>query len=213
MRLSTLAKFLESEGIEPLQLDEFRTLTRSRATGSQNMDRLTNLMHLNIHTNWGIRHRNEGRHGNPQDSYVAEGSTIPCCDSELDDTSHVQTLANTAALHLRYIEEGVSNLYASLSQRVKRAKVLRVTPGIGGQEIAHFLEWINFGPNACSKLGDLDTSMMNHDVTFPDFEATSRTSFYQASAQFSSRGESRGLHLNTVVRPMNVRFGSAVATI
>jgi hypothetical protein len=210
-----LTMCLESEGIEPSQLDEFRSLTGSKATGSQNIDRLTNLMHLNIDTNWDIRHRSEGQHGNPQDYYIAEGPTIPYCDSELDDTSHVQTLANTAALHFRYIEEGVSNLYASLSQRVKRAKVLRVTLGIGGQEIAHFLEWINFAPNDSRKLGDSDTSMTSHDVTFLDSEATSRRSFYQASPQFSSRGTSnrRDLYLNSVVRPMNVRFGSAVGTI
>jgi hypothetical protein len=213
--LTFLTMCLESEGVEPLSLDEFRILRGSKATGSQNIDRLTNLMHLNVDTNLDIRRPSDDRHRHPHDSYIAEGPTIPYGDSELSDKSHVHGLANTAALHFRYIEEGVSNLYTSLSQRVKRAKVLRITLGIGGQEIAHFLEWINLAPSVPHKLDDSHSSTKNRVVTFPDSETTFRGSFDQGSTQFPSRGTSirRDLPLNSVIRPMNVRFGSAVATV
>jgi hypothetical protein len=213
--LTFLTTCLESEGVEPTSLEEFRILRGSKATGTQSIDRLTNLMYVNIDASWDIRLRSDDQRGYPQDFYIAHRPTIPYSDSELADTSHVQALANAAALHFRYIEEGVSSLYTSLSQRVKRAKVLRITLGIGGQEISHFLEWVNFASNVLHKLDDSDTAMANHVVTFPNSEATSRRPSYQTSPRFSSRGTSirRDLPHNAVIRPMNVRFGSAVATI
>ena len=48
-------------------------------------------------------------------------------------------IANTAAFHFGYIEQGGSSLYAAMSQKVKHLEVLRITLGIGGDEIAHFL--------------------------------------------------------------------------
>ena len=52
-----LNAFLESKGADPVDLDEFRTLQGSTATGSQNIGRLTNLMHLNVDTSWYVRYR------------------------------------------------------------------------------------------------------------------------------------------------------------
>jgi len=49
--------YLEFKGAEPVNFDEFRTLQGSRATGAQNIGRLTNLMHLNVDTSWFIRYR------------------------------------------------------------------------------------------------------------------------------------------------------------
>jgi hypothetical protein len=45
-----LNAYLESKGVEPVDLDAFRTLQGSKATGAQNIGRLTNLMHLNVDT-------------------------------------------------------------------------------------------------------------------------------------------------------------------
>src|SRR5271155_5373899 len=44
--------YLESKGADPVNLDEFRILTGSQATGAQDLGRLTNLMHLNVDTSW-----------------------------------------------------------------------------------------------------------------------------------------------------------------
>src|SRR5580704_10268993 len=52
-----LNAYLESKGAPPVDLDRFRTLRGSQATGSQNIGRLTNLMNLNVDTSWYIRYR------------------------------------------------------------------------------------------------------------------------------------------------------------
>src|SRR6202167_4875366 len=52
-----LNAYLESKGAEPVNLDRFRTLPGSTATGSSGMKRLTNLMHLNVDTSWFVRYR------------------------------------------------------------------------------------------------------------------------------------------------------------
>src|ERR1700719_4649139 len=49
--------YLESKGADPVNLDEFRILLGSQATGAQDIGRLTNLMHLNVDTSWYIRYR------------------------------------------------------------------------------------------------------------------------------------------------------------
>jgi hypothetical protein len=214
---------LESEGVESVNLDEFRILSGSTAKGSQNVGRLTNLMHLNIDTNCHMRFRGDDKPGFGnrffQDLRIANKPAIPSADSEFGDTSHVQTIANTAAFHFRFIEQGVSSLYTSLSQRVKRARVLKITLGIGGQEIAHFLEWTNFAANVTqdlpNRLNHSDTSIKNQGAKFPDPEVTSHRFLCETSPRFSSRGASirTNLPLSPVVRPLNDRFCSAVATI
>lgn len=204
-----LTTCLESEAVKPLRLDEFRILPGSTATGSQNIGRLTNLMHLNIDTNWYFPSHSDDKTRDPRDLHLAQRPAIPRDDSELDDTSQVQAMANTAAFHFRYVEQEVSNLYTSLGQRMRRAKVLRIILGIGGQEIAHFLDWSNF---AFKVLHDQPFKSVDADlradqkVTFPNFNA--------ASPRFS-RGASmrKDLSPNWVVRHMNDRFGPAVATI
>src|SRR5271165_3604046 len=52
-----LNAYLESKGAEPVNLDQFRTLPGSTATGSSGIKRLTNLMHLNVDTSWFVRYR------------------------------------------------------------------------------------------------------------------------------------------------------------
>jgi len=217
-----LRTYLESEGIEPANLDEFRSLRGSTATGSQNVGRLTNLMHLNIDAICHLRCRSDNKPGFGADSSqgfrIANRPAIPYADSELSDTSHVQAIANTAALHFRFIEQGVSSLYTSLSQNVKRIKVLKITLGIGGQEIAHFLEWTNFAANVVQdppfRFDHSDTSITNQGTSFSS-EVKFRRFLFQTDSWLSSRGKSirKDLPLNSVIRPENGRFGSAVATI
>jgi DNA topoisomerase IB len=45
-----LNAFLVSVGAQPVNLEGFRTLTGSKATGAKNKLRLTNLIHLNVDT-------------------------------------------------------------------------------------------------------------------------------------------------------------------
>ncbi len=55
--------YLMSKGAEPVSLDAFRTLPSSRATGAQQIGRLTNLMQLSVDTTWFTRYR--ARRKNP----------------------------------------------------------------------------------------------------------------------------------------------------
>ncbi len=55
-------------------------------------------------------------------------------------TCTFKAIANVAAFHFGYIEQGGSSLYAALSQKVSSLEVLKITLGIGGDEVAHFLE-------------------------------------------------------------------------
>ncbi len=217
-----LKTFLESEGVEPINLDAFRILRGSTAAGAQNMGRLTNLMHLNINTNRYIRYGSAERPrlttASPQAFQIVNSPAIPRTDSDFDDTARIQAIANTAAFHFRYIEEGVSSLYTSLSQKVKRAKVLKITLGIGGQEIAHLLEWIEFASSAfqCSpfSFGNLDPSITEQGMNLSDPCGFALGPVFKAKLQFSS-GDGfihQGVPISPVISSDH-RFSSAVATI
>src|SRR5580693_1566111 len=52
-----LNAYLESKGAAPANLDRFRTLQGSTATGSSGIPRLTNLMKLTLDTSWWTRYR------------------------------------------------------------------------------------------------------------------------------------------------------------
>jgi hypothetical protein len=49
--------YLHSNGVAPVNLDQFRTLPSSSATGAQQIGRLTNLMQLSVDTTWWTRYR------------------------------------------------------------------------------------------------------------------------------------------------------------
>jgi hypothetical protein len=52
-----LNAYLISKGEEPVDLDRFRTLPSSQASGAQQIGRLTNLMKLSVDTSWYTRYR------------------------------------------------------------------------------------------------------------------------------------------------------------
>jgi hypothetical protein len=51
--------YLEAHGRQPINLDEFRTLPSSEATGAQDIGRLTNLMQLSVDTSFWTRYRSD----------------------------------------------------------------------------------------------------------------------------------------------------------
>lgn len=146
-----LNAYLESKGEEPADLDAFRNLKGSTATGAQNIGRLTNLMHLNVDTSWFIRYRSTTNPDLgatfPQAVTITNRTAIPRTDADFEGTAHIQVIANTAAFHFGTIEQGGSSLYAALSRKVSSEEVLEITLGIGGDEVAHFLEWVDFAGN------------------------------------------------------------------
>jgi len=149
-----LNAYLAAVGAEPVNLDKFRTLPSSKATGAQQIGRLTNLMQLTVDTSWYVRYRSStspdfGATYPQALPALAAGqfTAIPRTDADFSPTRHIQAIANTAAFHFGAIEQFGTSLYASMSQRVSGAEVLEITLGIGGDEICHFLEWVDFAGN------------------------------------------------------------------
>jgi hypothetical protein len=172
-----LNAYLAQIGAEPVNLDRFRTLPSSQATGAQQIGRLTNLMQLSVDTSWFVRYRSST---NPDfgASYAqalpqlqgGQFTAIPRTDDDLAPGAHVQAIANTAAFHFGSIEQGGTSLYAAFSQHVSSAEVLEITLGIGGDEICHFLEWVDFAGNAVQRPVAPLTDPTN-GLVFPNFIA------------------------------------------
>lgn len=163
-----LNAYLESKGADPVNLDAFRQLQGSTATGAKNIGRLTNLMHLTVDTSWYTRYRSTTNPdfgaSFPQALNINNRSAIPVTDADFNNPTHIQAIADIAAFHFGSIEQGGSSLYAALSQKVSASEVLEITLGIGGSEIAHFLEWVDFAGNAVQ-----GPPITDQGLTFPDF--------------------------------------------
>src|SRR5882757_5030092 len=81
-----LNAYLRSKGAEPVNLNEFRTLPSSKATGAKQKGRLTNLQSLNVDTSWYVRYRSTknpdlGAHF-PQAVSIKREPAIPLSDAE-----------------------------------------------------------------------------------------------------------------------------------
>ena len=151
-----LNAYLVSKREEAVNFDEFRTLQGSTATGAQTIGRLTNLMHLNVDTSWYVRYRSTTNPDFgatfPQAVTITNRSAIPVSNADLNGSAaHLQAVANTAAFHFGYIEQGGSSLYQAMSLKVSSLEVLKITLGIGGDEVAHFLEWVDFSGNGVQR--------------------------------------------------------------
>jgi hypothetical protein len=143
--------YLKSRGVPGVNLNKFRTLPSSKATGAKQIGRLTNLMQLTVDTSYYTRYRsikNPDFGANfPQAIDLVNVPAIPRDDSDFAPTNHIQAIANTAAFHFGSIEQGGSSLYSAMAQKAHDAEVLRVVLSIGGDEVAHFLEWVDFAGN------------------------------------------------------------------
>jgi len=214
-----LNAYLESKGADPVNFDEFRILTGSTATGAQDIGRLTNLMHLNVDTSWFVRYRSATNPDFgakfPQAVKITNRTAIPITDADFSDASRIQVIANTAAFHFGYIEQGGSSLYATMSQKVKHPEVLQITLGIGGDEIAHFLEWVDFAGNGVQAPV---APVTDSGLTFPDFFANpplSPSTLVQPSLIFPVPCEFISPYLPhvSIIRPLTDRFAGALAAI
>jgi len=218
-----LNAYLESKGADPVNLDEFRTLPSSQATGAQDIGRLTNLMQLNVDTSWYIRYRSTTNpdFGTtfPQAIKITNRPAIPRTDADFDDPNHIQAIANTAAFHFGSIEQGGSSLYPALGQKVTSEEVLRIVFGIGGDEVAHFLEWVDFAGNAVQgppfNFEGSNNPVTDHGLTFPDFNTTPGGPLFQTNLIFPVPAEfiSPKLPRCAAIRPLTDKFGGAKATV
>jgi hypothetical protein len=219
-----LNAYLESRGVEPVNFDEFVTLPGSTAQGSTGSSRLTNLMNLNVDTSWFVRYRSATNPDLgatfPQAITLNGVTAIPRSDADYEGKSnpnfkgndHIQAIANVAAFHFGYIEQGGSSLYAAMSQKVTDPEVLAITLGIGGDEIAHFLEWVDFAGNGVQAPVAPFADPIS-GLKFPNFFSPLNP-LIQPSLIFPVPVEFKpNLPRVSIIRPLTDKFGGAVATI
>lgn len=210
--------YLEWKGADPVDLQEFATLPGSSATGSSGNSRLTNLNNLNVDTSWFVRYRSRTNPDFgatfPQAITLNNVPAIPLNDSVLfGDANHIQAIANIAAFHFGQIEQGGTSLYAALSQKVNSVEVLQITLGIGGDEIAHFLEWVDFAGNGVQQpVAPFTDKVLG--LTFPNFFDPLNPSI-QPSLIFPVPAEfiSPALPRCATIRPITDKFAGARAAV
>lgn len=217
-----LNKYLEMKGAEPVDLSRFQRLQGSTATGSSGKMRLTNLMNLNVDTSWYVRYRSSTNPDfgvvYPQAISIQNRTAIPRTDADFEDEDHIQAIANTAAFHFGSIEQGGSSLYPAMGQKVTNSEVLRIIFGIGGDEVAHFLEWVDFAGNAVQgppfDFNGQTTPVTDNGLTFPNFNDPPNP-LLQTNLIFPVPCEfiSPKLPKVAVLRPLSDRFAGAQATI
>src|SRR5580692_5925354 len=220
-----LNAYLESRGAEPVNFDEFETLQGSTATGSTGIPRLTNLMQLNVDTSWYIRYRSATNPDLgatfPQAITLNGVTAIPRTDADfgtIDPTfnvpgnAQIQAIANVAAFHFAYIEQGGSSLYGSLIQKATDLEVVKILYGIGGDEVAHFLEWVDFAGNGVqAPVAPFSDPISG--LKFPNF-FDPLNPLIQPSLIFPVPTEFKpNLPPVSIIRPLTDKFGGAVATI
>ena len=175
-----LNAYLASKGADTVNLDAFRTLPASQATGSnKTFGRITNLTQLTVHTDWWTRYRSRG--GNPDfgDKFrnaiptlaVGQHTAIPRTDADVANSGFLQAVANTAGFHFAWIEQGGSSLYPMLAQRASSVEVLRILLSIGGTEICHFQTWQDKAGNVVPAANVIDP-VTGVSVTFPDLNSS-----------------------------------------
>jgi hypothetical protein len=178
-----LNAYLVANGATPANLDQFRTLEGSTATGVNKSligKRLTNLTQLTLDTSWWTRYRSDSHNPDLDPNFVfpqavpdlhnGQFTAIPRTDADLSPDAHIQAIANTAAFHMPTIEQGGNSLYPSMAQRASSVEVLRILISIGPTETMHFQTWSDKAGNAVSvPLAPLTDP--TNGLTFPDLNS------------------------------------------
>jgi hypothetical protein len=175
-----LNAYLASKGADPVNLEQFRTLPGSTATGSSGNRRLTNLMQLTLDTSWWTRYRSSTHNPDLDPTFtfpqaiptlaVGKHTAIPRTDDDTMDSNFLQAIANTAGFHMPTIEQGGNSLYPAMAQRASSVEVLRILISIGPTETMHFQTWADKAGNA-PPLTAKDP-VTGESVTFPDLNSS-----------------------------------------
>ncbi len=210
--------YLASKGADTVDLDKFRTLPSSKATGAQQIGRLTNLMQLTVDTSWWTRYRSRTKNPDFGDTFpqavptlaVGQHPAIPRSDADLGPNDHIQAIANTAGFHFGTIEQGGTSLYPSLAQRVSSAEVLRIVLSIGPTEAMHFQTWADKAGNAPPGPDSTDPKLVFPDLNAPPFGGEDfQTNLIMPEPTIFL---SRSLPVCSIVRPTNTK-GAAMAAL
>jgi len=174
-----LNAYLVSKGEEPVDLEPFRMLKGSTATGSSGKLRITNLMELTVDTSWWTRYRSSDHNPDLDPNFVfpqaiptlavGKHTAIPRTDADTADSNFLQAIANTAGFHFPTIEQGGNSLYPSMALRASSVEVLRILISIGPTETMHFQTWADKAGNALP--GTAVDPVTGVSVTFPDLNS------------------------------------------
>ena len=174
-----LNAYLVSKGAQPVDLEQFRTLLGSTATGSSGKLRLTNLTKLTLDTSWWTRYRSRTENPDLNPGFVfpqaipdlshGQHTAIPRTNADTSDPNLLQVIANTAGFHFATIEQGGNSLYPSMAQRATSVEVLRILISIGPTETMHFQTWQDKAGNA-PQVTAFDP-VNNNTTTFPNLNA------------------------------------------
>ncbi|HEY7098445.1 MAG TPA: ferritin-like domain-containing protein [Terriglobales bacterium] len=212
--------YLELRGAPPVNLDKFRTLPSSQAQGAQQIGRLTNLMQLTVDTSWYTKYRSDKHNPDLDPGFkfdfavpsLSNGQfpAIPRNDDDTANETHIQAIANTAAFHFAFIEQGGTSLYPALAQRVCSVEVLRILLSIGPTETAHFMIWHDQVGNAPPLTDPLNPNLVFPDLNAPPFggEEFSTSLVMPEPCPFLSRK----LPPCSIVRPTNTK-GAAMGAV
>jgi len=178
-----LNAYLVKHGAAPANLDRFKTLPSSQATGAQQIGRLTNLTQLKVDTSWWTRYRSRTKNPDFGDTFppavpgLLQGQLFPAIPRSDDDlagskknkiSDHLQAIANTAGFHFATIEQGGNSLYPSMAQRATSKEVRRILISIGPTETMHFQTWADKAGNA-PPLTDPTNGLVFPDLNAPPF--------------------------------------------
>src|SRR5437762_2531206 len=197
----------------PVDLEPFRTLAGSSASGSSGKLRLTNLTQLTLDTSWWTRYRDDSHNPDLDPNFtfpqavptlaVNQHTAIPRTDSDLSDPNFVQAMANTAAFHFPTIEQGGNSLYPSMAQRATSTEVLRILISIGPTETMHFQTWSDKAGNA-PPLTAVDP-VTGVSVTFPDLEVSNELLNKSLIMPEPCPFLDRSLPIVSIIRPTNTK--------
>lgn len=210
--------YLVSKGATPINLDAFRTLPSSKATGAQQIGRLTNLMQLTVDTTWYTRYRSSNKNPDLGDTLdqavpslaVGQHPAIPRNDDDLTPNDHIQAIANTAGFHFGTVEQGGTSIYPQLAQRITHPEALRIALSIGPTEAMHFQTWSDKVGNAPALTDPKDSSLVFPDLNSAPFggEEFQTNLIMPEPTSFLSRN----LPACSIIRPTNTN-GAATATL
>src|ERR1700674_4041554 len=224
-----LTAFLRSRGEVPVNLEPFRRLPSSQATGARQIKRITNLMNLNVDLSWYTRYRS-GQNPDLGEAFkgpfvIANQPAIPLNDTDTPpstnptvpitgrDAERIQAIANTTGFHFAFIEQVGASLYPTLAFKATDPTVLRILVSIGGVEIDHFGLWHDKAGNAVNSplagVTDPVTGLTFPNLNNPATELTQTNKILPEPCEFISKS----LPPCSVIRPTLTQNGGAVATI
>ncbi len=223
-----LNAYLRSRGAQPVDLDRFRTLAGTPASGGGSRKRLTSLRSLHVDTSWYTRYRSSRNPDLgatfPQAITIRDQPAVPVSDAQTPPKMKVpapaksaaqkrmQVIACTAAFHFAFIESGGSSLYAAMSEKVSNIEVLRIVASIAGTEDQHFATWQDDAGDAASDPIAPVTDPITH-LTIPNLKKHPDQNLFAPNRIFPHPCEfidSRLPHCS-IVRPSDPSVGAMAA--